>query len=52
MSCEYVANLLEQRARTAVEPAALHLTRQQDLLDLDLPSPDLSLYETREGGAL
>lgn len=52
LSCEYVANLLEQRARTAVEPAALHLTRQQDLLDLDLPSPDLSLYETREGGAL
>jgi hypothetical protein len=23
----------------------LHLTRQQDLLDWDLPAPDLSLYD-------
>ncbi len=28
----------------------LHLTHQQDLLDLDLPAPDLSLYESPEGG--
>ncbi|MBX3668682.1 MAG: hypothetical protein KF778_09805 [Rhodocyclaceae bacterium] len=26
-------------------PGALHLTRRQDLLDLDLDAPDLSLYE-------
>ena len=51
-SCEYIANLLEQQARPTVEPGALHLTRQQDLLDLELPAPDLSLYETQEGGAL
>ena len=25
-------------------PGALHLTRRQDLLDLDLPEPDLSAY--------
>jgi transposase len=50
-SCEYIANLLEQQARPPVQPGALHLTRQQDLLDLDLPAPDLSLYETEEGGA-
>jgi len=51
-SCEYIANLLEQQARPSVEPGALHLTRQQDLLDLELPAPDLSLYETQEGGLL
>ena len=50
-SCEYIANLLEQQARPSVQPGALHLTRQQDLLDLDLPAPDLSLYESPEGGA-
>jgi transposase len=50
-SCEYIANLLEQRERPVTQAGALHLTRQQDLLDLDLPAPDLSLYESEEGGA-
>jgi transposase len=49
-SCEYIANLLEQRARPSAQPGALHLTRQQDLLELDLPAPDLSLYDLEEGG--
>jgi len=49
-SCEYIANLLEQQARPCLQPGALHLTRRQDLLDLELPAPDLSLYETEEGG--
>jgi transposase len=44
-SCEYIANLLEQRARPLPEPGALHLTRASDLLDLDLPAPDLSVYD-------
>jgi len=44
-SCEYIANLLESRKRLLPEPGALHLTRRQDLLDLELPEPDLSLYE-------
>ena len=29
------------------EPGALHLTRQSDLLELELPSPDLSIYEPK-----
>jgi transposase len=44
-SSEYIANLLESRARTRPEPSALHLTRRQDLLDLELEEPDLKLYE-------
>ncbi len=39
-SCEYVANLLEARAR--VRP--LQLTGRQDLLELEMSKPDLSLY--------
>ena len=46
-SCEYIANLLQQRQNPAQEPGALHLTRQQDLLELDLPAPDLSLYDSK-----
>ena len=44
-SCEYIANLLEMHAR-ACTPAtgALHLTRRQDLLDIELAEPDLSVY--------
>lgn len=44
-SCEYIANILQQRQNPPEEPGALHLTRQQDLLDLELPAPDLSLYD-------
>ena len=47
-SCEYVANILEQRARQLPEPGALHLTRASDLLELDLPEPDLSVYESTD----
>ena len=43
-SCEYIANVLESRARLRPEPGALHLTRRQDLLELDLPEADLSAY--------
>jgi hypothetical protein len=25
----------------------LHLTRQQDLLELELPAPDLSIYDAK-----
>jgi len=45
--CEYIANILEQRERLCAPPAALHLTRRQDLLDLDLPPADLTPYEPR-----
>ena len=43
-SSEYVLNLLEARQRTLPEPGALHLTRRHDLLELDLPEPDLNVY--------
>ena len=45
-SCEYIANLLEQRSRPAAEPGALHLTRRGDLLDLTIDRPDLKIYNT------
>jgi transposase len=47
-SSDYIANILEQRERRLPEPGPLHLTRKQDLLDLQLPDPDLSVYETEE----
>jgi hypothetical protein len=43
-SCEYITNLLEQRARRLPQPGALHLTRREDLLNLTVDSPDLSIY--------
>ncbi|MEM7391226.1 MAG: IS21 family transposase [Verrucomicrobiota bacterium] len=45
-SAEYLANILEQRARELPEPGALHLTRREDLLELELPEPDLSIYDS------
>jgi transposase len=47
-SCEYIANLLAQRQHPPQDPGALHLTRQQDLLELELPAPDLSLYDLKK----
>jgi len=44
-SCQYIENLLQQRQRPHLEPGALHLTRRQDLLELELPEPDLALYD-------
>lgn len=43
-SCEYIANLIEQRARTTPEPGALHLTRRQDLLNITVAKPDMEIY--------
>lgn len=43
-SSEYIANLCEQRARSIPAPSALMLTRRQDLLQLSLEKPDLSIY--------
>jgi hypothetical protein len=43
-SCEYIANILEQRGRKTPEPSALHLTRREDLLDLEVEAPDLDIY--------
>ena len=43
-SSDYILNLLEQRSRPLPEAGPLHLTRNEDLLDLELPEPDLSIY--------
>lgn len=48
-SSEYIANIVEARARLLPEPGALHLTRRQDLLDIDISEPDLSVYDQKQG---
>ena len=48
-SAEYIANILSARRRIGPEPAALQLTRRADLLELELPEPDLSIYDRDEG---
>jgi transposase len=48
IGCEYIANILAQRENASAAPGALHLTRRQDLLDLEIAAPDLSLYEKKE----
>ena len=45
-SAEYIANLLEFRSAVR-EPSPLHLSRNQDLLELELPEPDLGVYDSR-----
>jgi hypothetical protein len=47
-SCEYIANILEQRSKSLPEPGALHLTRREDLLDIEVQQPDLSIYENQD----
>ena len=49
-SGEYIANLLEQRRHFQPEPGALHLTRAQDLLELDVPEANLDIYESPAPG--
>jgi hypothetical protein len=44
-SSEYILNLLEQRGRQHAPPGPLHLPHKQDLLELELPAPDCSLYD-------
>lgn len=43
-SSEYIAHLLEARARALPSASPISLTRRQDLLELQLPEPNLSLY--------
>jgi transposase len=48
IGCEYIANILHQRQHPAATPGPLHLTRRQDLLDLEIAAPDLSPYENKQ----
>ena len=39
-SSDYIANILQQRERFSPQPGPLHLTRRQDLLEVEFePSP-------------
>ena len=49
-SSDYISNILEQRERRLPEPGPLHLARKQDMLDLQMPDPDMSIYATPEEG--
>ena len=44
---DYIANILESRARKLPEPGALHLTRRTDLLDIVVGAADLSIYDNQ-----
>ena len=44
-SSQYIENILQQRARHTPLPGPLHLTRRADLLDIELPCADLTLYD-------
>jgi transposase len=46
-SSDYITNLLEQRSRSLPEPGALHLTRREDLLQIKVDQPDLTIYERK-----
>jgi transposase len=43
-SSEYVINLLEQQQNKLPEPSPLHLTRPDDVLDIELTKADMSIY--------
>jgi transposase len=47
-SSEYITNLLEQRSRSLPHPQALQITRRQDLLDIRIDQPDLTIYERKK----
>ena len=47
-SCEYIMNLVEVRNRMLPQPGALQLTRNEDLLELEIEPPDLSAYEVHD----
>ena len=48
-SSEYIANIIESRSRLLPEAQPLLLTRRQDLLELEIAEPDLSIYDQKQG---
>lgn len=48
-SAEYIAHILSARRRIGEDCAPLQLTRRADLLELELPEPDLSIYDRDDG---
>ncbi len=47
-SSEYITNILEARARLLPEAGPLQLTRNEDLLELEIDEPDFSIYDRIE----
>ena len=43
-SSEYIANILEQRERFTPKATSLHLTRKQDMLEVDFEKTDIEIY--------
>ena len=46
-SCEYIANILEHRQRLCPPHESLHVTRNQEVLDLSITPPNLDIYNTK-----
>ena len=44
---DYIQNVCEGRIRLLPAPQPLTLTRRSDLLELDIPQPDLSVYDLK-----
>jgi transposase len=42
---DYITNQLQQKNRSSARQHPLHLSRNQDVLDIKLPKPDLSVYD-------
>jgi hypothetical protein len=47
-SADYILNLLEAQARKLPEAGHLHVTRRKDLLNLQLPEPNLEIYDRKQ----
>ena len=47
-SSEYILNIIDARKRILPEPGPLRVTRRSDLLELELPEPDLDIYDPKE----
>ena len=43
-SSEYIQNMIEARNRALPDAGPLHVTRRSDLLEIDMPEPDLDIY--------
>jgi len=50
-SADHIENLLKARSRPINEAGPLHLTRSNDLLDIDIPAPDLGIYNDKENNS-
>lgn len=44
-SSDYIINICQMRARKLPEAQPLQITRRQDLLELEIPQPDLDIYK-------